>query len=263
MNNSKPKVLVTRPKEEAERLKELLAAAGIEVLCFPTIEILPLEDYSKVDATLQRLEDFHWLVFTSANGVKFFFKRWRTLYGHRPLPSLWIACIGPGTAEALSKRGIRAHLIPSNFKSEDLAQALIGRDIKGKKVFLARAKGARDVLPKILEEAGAFVVDVPFYKVEKPKEGLPIFKELLKEKIDVITFTSSQTVRNFFELTEGYWPKGTIAACIGPITANTFKDIYGTEPMIIPPVYTIESLATSIIEYLQGGKGCVNRQHTS
>lgn len=264
MNNSKPRVLVTRPKGEAGELKELLAAAGIEVFCLPTIELLPLEDYSEVDDVLGHLEDFNWLVFTSANGVRFFFNRWKALYGDKPLPQLSIACIGPGTAQALTEKGLTSDLVPSAFKSEDLALALIERDIRGKKILLARAKGARDVLPKVLEEAGAVVLDLALYRVEKPKEDLRSFKELLmKEKIDVITFTSSQTVKNFFELTEGDWPEGAVAACIGPITAKTYKDLYGKEATIVASVYTIEGLASSIIEFLKGGKRCVNRQRTS
>lgn len=254
MNSLKPKVLVTRPKEEAERLKDILMAAGIEVFCLPTIEVLPLEDYSEADLILRHLEEFHWLVFTSANGVKFFFSRWKALYGDRPLPRLSIACIGPGTAQALSERGLKADLIPSAFKSEDLALALIEKGVQNKKVLLARAQGARDILPKMLEGAKASVLDVAFYKVERPKNDLCNFKELLKEGIDVIAFTSSQTVKNFFELTGGHWPKGAVAACIGPITAKTYKDLYDKEATIVASIYTIEGLASSIIEFLKGGK---------
>lgn len=263
MSNSKPRVLVTRPKEGVGRLKDLLVAYGMEVLCLPAIEVLPLEDYSDTDLVLKRLEEFQWLVFTSANGVRFFFNRWKALYGDKSLPELSIACIGPGTARALSERGLKVDLIPSNFKSEDLALALIERNVQGKKVLLARAKGARDVLSKVLEEAGALVLDLAFYRVERPNEDSCSFKELLKEKIDIITFTSSQTVKNFFELTEGHWPEGAVAACIGPITARTYKDIYGTEATIIASVYTIEGLVSSIIEFLRGGKRCVSQQHIS
>ncbi len=255
-NSSRPKVLITRPKEEESPLKRILEEAGIHVLWIPTLKITPLEKPPFFEELIENLSAFEWVVFTSKNGVKIFFERFLPKEKRDPFPTK-IAAIGPGTAKALAEYGQKIDLMPSEYDSKTLACEMIKKGIKGKKVLLLRAKEASPLLKEKLLKEGAEVMEVYLYKVEMP-DNLPfLLKEL--DEIDLVVFTSAQAVHNFFKALSGNWPSHLQAAVIGPVTAEALKK-YGIEPKILPNEYTLEALALSIINYFsKGGEPCVSQ----
>jgi len=248
-------VVVTRSRQQASKLVALLAAAGARCLEVPTLEIGPPDDFAPLDEALTRLDQFHWLVFTSANGVAAFMAR---LFGQgkdvRVLGQAKIAAIGPATAQALAEFGLKADVVPSAFRAEVLLQALSPLVAPGSRILLARAQIAREVLPQGLVRLGAEEVKVaPVYKTRAPRELPPEADAALKEgPVDVLTFTSSATVHNFARLLgkERFQVLAATAtlAAIGPITAATLGE-YGLSPQIEPADYTIPALAQAIIDH--------------
>jgi len=247
-------VVVTRSRQQASKLVALLAAAGARCLEVPTLEIGPPDDFAPLDEALTRLDQFHWLVFTSANGVAAFMAR---LFGQgkdvRVLGQAKIAAIGPATAQALAEFGLKADVVPSAFKAEVLLQALSPLVAPGSRILLARAQIAREVLPQGLVRLGAKVDVAPVYKSRLPHEIPPEAEATLKEgQVDILTFTSSATVHNFARLLgkERFQVLAATAtlAAIGPITAATLGE-YGLSPQIEPADYTIPALAQAIIDH--------------
>ncbi len=142
------RIVVTRPRDEAERSAADLEALGAEVLLAPTVEIRPVTDPGPIDQAIRRLAEFDWLVFTSGNGVRFFFDRLAaTGRDLRAVGHLKLAAIGPATAEALAGYRLRADLVPPEFRSESLAEALAA-EVRGRRVLLARADRGRVLLQK-------------------------------------------------------------------------------------------------------------------
>jgi uroporphyrinogen III methyltransferase/synthase len=253
-------VVVTRSREQASQLVELLAAAGARCLEVPTIEIGPPDDWTPLDAALKKLSQYHWVVFTSANGVKGFLER---LFGQgkdvRALGSAKIAAIGPATAQALQPWGLKADVVPHAFKAEVLLAALSPLVAPGSRILLARAQIAREVLPQGLVRLGAKVEVAPVYKARPPREIPPEAAAALKEgRVDLLTFTSSSTVHNFVKLLSKervqVLAAGAKVAAIGPITAATLKE-YGLTPQIQPADFTIPALAAAIVDYFKGESG--------
>ncbi|MBM4295332.1 MAG: uroporphyrinogen-III C-methyltransferase [Deltaproteobacteria bacterium] len=253
-------VVVTRSREQASKLVDLLAAAGARCLEIPTLEIGPPDDYGPLDKALAHIKEYHWIVFTSANGVSAFMAR---LFGQgkdvRALGGTRLAVIGPATAEALRPYGLIPDVVPKSFVAEDLAAALAPHISPGTRVLLARAQVAREVLPETLKHMGAKVDEAPVYKARPPAALPPEADAALREgRIDVLTFTSSATVHNFAALLrkdrfQALAANATVAA-IGPITAGTLQE-YGLTPQIQPDSYTIPALVEAIVEHftiLQG-----------
>ncbi len=188
--------MVTRTREQASILVELLSAAGARCLEVPTLEILPPDDFGPLDAALRRLADYAWVIFTSANGVAACFRRlFEQGYDVRAFGGVKLAAIGPATAQALWEHGLGADVVPARFQAEDLAAALVPRIAPGSRVLLARAQVAREVLPETLAQAGIQVDVVPVYQA-RPPQGLPAEARPLIEsgRIDLLTFASSATV---------------------------------------------------------------------
>jgi uroporphyrinogen III methyltransferase / synthase len=248
------KVVVTRTREQASALVDLLAELGAECLEFPTITIVPPADWSELDQVLARIEGFDWIFFTSPNGVRFFFDRLETLGSDiRNLKGVKIGVIGPATAEALAQVRLRPDLVPEKYQAEDLLEALSQIPLADKKILIPRAAQARDVLPEGLRRMGAEVLVVSAYQTlpaETEKEGLD---QLLSQgAVDCLTFTSSSTVVHFLAL----FPRQKILsllkkvtiACIGPITAQTARD-NGLTVSVIAEEYTIPGLVKSIENY--------------
>ena len=149
-------IVITRPEAQAEGFAELLRAAGARVIPFPVIRIAPPESWEELDAALGRLEEYRWIIFTSANGVAFFFRRLREVGRDiRDLKGIRIAAIGPATAAAVEALGIRVDLVPEEFVSEGVVKAFAGEDLRGSRVLLPRAREARDVIPEGLAKMGA------------------------------------------------------------------------------------------------------------
>jgi uroporphyrinogen III methyltransferase/synthase len=256
--NNKPlagkRILITRAREQSGDFANRLKKLGAEVIEFPTIEIVPPLRWKELDQAIDRLRSYDWLIFTSANGVHFFWQRLleRGKVGRFPA-TLKICAIGPATAHQLNEKKISVSYIPNEFIAESILDGFKKRLIKEQRILLARAQKARDILPHGLKKMGAKVDVVEVYRTIRPKQGAKRLKQILTDgKIDVITFTSSSTVNHFFELLKKEdlkkILKGIVIACIGPVTAETAKE-RGLKVQIQPEQYTIPALTQAIAEY--------------
>lgn len=258
MKNAKPlrgkKILITRAREQSKEFAAQLKKFGAEVIEFPTIEIVPPLSWKALDRAITRLNAYDWILFTSANGVAFFFQRLREKgMNRRSLSGIKIGAIGPATAQSLKQRGLRVDYIPKEFIAESILRGFKKMGIQGKQILLARAQKARDILPEGLRTMGARVDVAEAYRTVKPKGGTMRLRHLLKNKeVDVITFTSSSTVNHFVDLLKKEdlqkLLKGIVIACIGPVTARTAREA-GLKVHIQPKEYTIPALSRSITEY--------------
>ncbi len=251
------RVLVTRAKAQASELSDLIRAQGGEPIECPTIDFIPPDDWAEVDAAIEQLATYHWLVLTSVNGVKAFMQRlWHHGRDARALAGLQVCCIGPRTAEEVRRFGIDADLVPETFQAEGLIDVLKRAGVSGQRVLLARAAQAREILPEELERSGAFVRVVKVYKTVVPAIERERVQQLFRDHlIDVVTFASSSTVRNFFQLFDEARDlrqrlNGTIIASIGPITANTIREM-GLDVHVMATRNTIPALVQSLVDYVQ------------
>ena len=246
------RVVVTRARAQAGELSRKLEALGAKILEFPTIEILPPEDFEPLDEAIRNLDSFDWIVFTSVNGVEAFVER---LEHHgldlRAVPRhTKVAAIGPATAKRTEEAGLRVDVTPEEYKAEALIEALAGKALEGKRVLIPRAKVAREVLPEKLREAGAEVVVPPTYESVPSSEGKEQLKELLENgEVDCVTFTASSTIENFVRTFGGatrHLLSGTRIACIGPITARTASE-HGIRVDAEAEEYTIPGLVSTVV----------------
>ncbi len=248
------KVVITRAREQASDLVKLLSDLGAECLECPTINVQPPDDFKPLDSAIENLHAYDWLIFTSVNGVKFFFER---LFAKgmdvRVLHNIQTVTIGPATARKLLDFGLNSDIIPESYRAESVAQAFEKEDINGKKILLPRAREARPVLPVELKKMGADVDEITAYCTEKVRDNADlILKQLEEKKIDLITFTSSSTVKNFKELlpSENFKTllQGVTIASIGPITSETARKL-GFEVHITAEFFTIPGLCKAIVQY--------------
>lgn len=246
-------ILITRAREQSAEFSTLLQSLGATVIEFPTIQIAPPRDWGPLDRAIAEMEGYDWLIFTSANGVLYFWQR-LLARGKTTLPSsIKVCAIGPATAQRLRERGIHVDFVPKAYVAEAILEGFKGNDLEGKRVLLARARVARDVLPQGLKQRGAKVDVVEAYRTLKPRGGAQRLRELLgRGGIDVLTFTSSSTVSHFVALLKREelerLLQGLTIACIGPITSETAKR-WGMEVHIEPREYTIPGLAKAIADY--------------
>lgn len=250
------RVLVTRPRAQADAFARLLEKSGATVLVLPTVEIVAPQDWSAADEAMRRLADYRMLIFTSANGVERFLARLEE-QGKSPetLRRMQCVAIGPATADAARASGLNVGIVPQVYRAEGVVQAVaeaVGDDLQGLKILLPRALKAREVLPQELRKLGARVDVVPVYRSVVPEEAGRRLRECLDAGVDLATFTSSSTVHNFARLVEqeGLGPRlqDVVVACIGPITADT-ATANGLEVSISPREYTVESLYQAVVEY--------------
>ena len=250
------RIVVTRAREQASRFIEALRLLGAECIEFPTIEITPPVSWDALDKSIRELGNYHWLIFTSVNGVDYFFKRLFELGEDvRGLKDIRVAAIGPRTAESIRSRGINPDLVPDEYMAEAVVDAFRGKDLKGIKILIPRAAEAREILPDELIKMGALVDVVEAYRTVMPDTGAEKLGGMLeKGEIDMVTFTSSSTVTNFVSMFKGRedslktWMGNVAVACIGPVTARTAEE-KGFKTGISPKEYTIEALTTAIVEY--------------
>lgn len=245
-------VVVTRAREQASGLLQDLTDLGACCFEFPTIEIRPLDDYSPLEKAINNLKNYHWLVFTSVNGVLFFWRQLRSMgLDARVFGTSKVAAIGPATARALEERGIFADFVPEKYVAESVVDGLLKLGIKDKKVLIPRARIAREILPMELEKAGAHVKILPVYETAlSGEDGEAVLSSLKKGKIHYITFTSSSTVENFFSLItpdrlRPYLEKGLKLICIGPVTSGTIER-FGFKAHIMPDDYTIPGVVQAL-----------------
>ena len=243
------KVLVTRSRDQASELSELLRQYGAEPIEFPVIKISPPESFEELDAALERIEEYDWLLFTSANGVRAVMDRVHELGRDvRWLKGPKIGAIGPKTAEALQRLGVRVDFMPKEFVAEAVVREFPGNP-EGKRILIPRAKEAREVIPEKLRELGAQVDVVTSYITESDSSDLSDMSDRIQSgEIDIITFASSSTVRMFAERIPKA-PEGVLIACIGPITAETAESL-GLKVDVVAEEYTIEGLLKALVEGL-------------
>lgn len=248
------RILITRAREQASALKEQLEAFGAVVIAIPTIEIVPPQSYDPLDQAIAQLDDFGWLLFTSANAVEVFVQRLRSEKPMADTASLpMIAVIGPSTARAVEEAGLSVMLQPPSYVAESLAEALAPY-AKGSHMLLIRAEEARNVLPEALTRAGASVSIVPAYRNKIPMKSIGEIREIFASDFrpDVITFTSASTARNLRALLEAgslNLPAEVALASIGPITSQAVREL-GYEPAIEAAEPTISALVEAIIRLL-------------
>jgi len=245
-------VVITRPERQADDLARLLLEQGANPISFPTIAIEPPYDWSDLEKALEQLESYHWLIFTSANGVHFFFERLRQKGKDiRDLKGIKICCIGPATARQIEEKDIKVDLVPEEFIAEGILQSFSALDLQGKNILIPRAAKARDILPEGLRKMGATVDVVTAYQTVNSGRKKEELKELLEAgAVDIITFTSSSTVTNFAEIMgkDFVLPPQVRVACIGPVTAATARKA-GFQIDIEQKEYTMQGLVQSLINY--------------
>ncbi len=247
-------VLVTRAQEQAGEFTDILEKYGAIPIGYPTIRTGPPPSWKPLDHGIKRLSTYDWAIFTSVNGVRYFFERLTDLNKDlRELKGVRICAIGPRTARAIRELNIRVDMTPKVFRAEAILEALGAEGIKGKRFILPRALEAREILPDTIRELGGTIDVLPAYRTVRPRKKAAEMKErLFNGEIDTITFTSSSTVTNFmrfFKKNEAMdLNRVTRVACIGPITADTAKK-QGLTVDIMPRNYTIPALAEAIAEY--------------
>jgi uroporphyrinogen III methyltransferase/synthase len=246
------RVLLTRPEHQAQAFAQALYARGVEPVLGSTIAIVPPDDAQKAHRAIDDLHEYAWLVFTSQNGVDAFFDRLAALDADaRYIGRTRVAAIGAKTAERLRQCGVRPDLVPGAFISEEIGRALIEQSKDGDRILIYRAQEARDVLPRMLEEAGRSVNVVAAYKTIFEVD--PEFAAKVASS-DILTFTSASTVRGFAELLGGdraavEAARGKIVACIGPITADAAEEI-GLRADVVADVYTTDGLLDALEAHL-------------
>ncbi len=218
------RVIVTRPLDQADTLRARLAELGADVLVQPAIEIGPLADMSAVDAVLSRIREFQWLVFSSANGVRYLLERLLEQGDVRQLAGVRLAAIGPATAEELARYHLQAELVPAEYRAEELAAAL-AKLTAGQRVLLARASRGREVLAEQLRASGAMVEQVVVYESRDVAHADPAVSAVLTSGTNVwVTVTSSAIARSLAALFGPLLRQARLAS-ISPLTTQTLREL--------------------------------------
>ena len=250
------RIVVTRPSGDSDASAEILEALGAEVLLAPTVRILPLDDFGPLDRAIDRLPSFDWLVFTSGNGVRHFLDRLEARgLDLRAVGHLKFAAIGPSTAEALARFRLRADVVPDSYRSEALAEALLG-PVAGKRVLLARADRGRTVLKDVLGRV-AEVEQVPTYR-NVDVETLPaeVLGRIAGGSVDWITLTSSAIAERLIGLvpdsSRTHLGRSIRLASISPVTSAATTAL-GFPVQAEAEVYTWEGVVEAIVARVAGG----------
>ena len=249
------KIVVTRSRSQAGSLVQALRDLGAMAIEIPTIQLNPPGEWGPVDEAILNVSIFDWLVFTSANGVAYFLDRLFELgKDSRVLGGLRLAAVGPGTSEKLSQYGLRADLCPDWHIAEGLLESF--RDLENlssSHFLISRPELSREALAEGLRELGAKATEVIAYRTVKPESIPNEVLPLLEDGCDMITFTSSSTVRHFVELIGDNRIKNLAevpVACIGPKTAETARSM-GFKVVAQPDddAISIDGLADSILAH--------------
>lgn len=248
------RVLVTRARHQAGETCRLLEDLGAETITMPTIALRPPDDREPLRRAVQQLERYDLLVLTSANALE----PLRTAMEEagrdsRALAGLCVCAIGPGTAKALSRMGIRADLVPRDHRAEGLLEHLDESRVSGKRILLPRAADARQILPETLVQRGAEVDLIPVYETVLPdpeatRRGM---ERLDGGEVDVFTFTSASTARNFAAIVGDrleQLTRGKVVAAIGPITRDACEEL-GLVVHVMPQTYTLPAMVQALVEH--------------
>ena len=251
------RILVGRARHQAGALSSGLRDLGARVIEIPLIEIRKPRSYRPLDTALKNLAAYDWLILTSVNGVDALWQRLKRLrLTKRHLQHLKIAAIGPATRQAIEKRGLKVHVVPEEYVAESVVKSLRDK-VQGKRVLLARAKVARDVIPRELRELGAQVDVVEAYETVVPRTSRRRLRSAFNNpqlRPHVVAFTSSSTVRNFVALlghsghpAHSDLLAGVKLASIGPVTSSTLRDL-GLTVAVEAKKYTIPGLVQAICD---------------
>ncbi|MGB3208462.1 MAG: uroporphyrinogen-III synthase [Crinalium sp.] len=246
-------ILVTRSAGQSSQFSDRLKREGATVIEMPTLEIGHPSSWEALDSAIANLNTFDWLILTSANGVEYFFARLgaQGIYTYA-LANLKIAVVGKKTAVYLKQHGIQADFIPPDFTADSLVEHF-PEQLAGKKVLFPRVEtGGREVLVKELTAKGAEVIEVAAYESRCPSAiAHDALDALQRQQVDIITFASSKTVKNFYQLVEaagGVSLNPVAIASIGPQTSETCHQLLGKVD-IEAEEYTLEGLTQAVIQW--------------
>ena len=249
MNLTNKRILITRPQVQAEEFANALIGAGAQPVLFPVIQITPPDNFSAFDFALRSLEQYDWLILSSIHGVEAFFKRLELLGIKRIPPGLRVAVVGSKTAQCLSAQGVWIDYVPEEYIPEAMLPGL-GKHIYGERFLFPQSNLARTVLTNGIRSAGGLVTEVIAYRtlLNEPDSSQ---LDQLRAGVDVVTFTSPSTVKNFIAIVQknGLDPchlaGNPLFACIGPITKNAAEDI-GLVNLVTASEYTIDGLIEAL-----------------
>jgi uroporphyrinogen III methyltransferase/synthase len=240
------RVVVTRARAQTSGLAKTLRDLGAEVVELPAIRIESTIGSEEVRRAVERIGDYSLIVLTSPNGVRLLFEAMHTAgLDARALSSATVAAIGPGTARALARCGISADIVPERFVAESLVESLAEVDVSGKRVLVARATDARDVIPEHLEGRGAEVDVVALYETVREEPSAEAVEAA--QAADYVTFTSSSTVRNLTEALGERFPNAARIVSIGPVTSEAAQDA-GLEVDVEADPHSIDGLVAALLQ---------------
>lgn len=269
-------VAITRPKEQAGKLAKLISKLGGEPYVAPTVEIKPLSNERSMAQALNKILKGRakFVIFMSVNGVKglFSYVRRLGLTGEllKRLNEATVVAVGPKTRMELERRGVKASAIPRTYGSEGVVESLKETDLRGKAVVVPRSSKASGYLTSELKKLGANVLEVPTYECALPTDrskASALINDLLKGKIDVVTFTSPSAALNLFKIAGRRVPaealkeclRKTAVAAIGPVTKRALEKL-GVKVDVMPKEYTIEAMVDSLVSHFRrAGGACKER----
>jgi len=254
------RVVVTRPREQARELVELFEDQGARVILSPTVRLAPVADYQPLDDACADVSRFDWIVLPALTGVEVFIRR--LLAGPndaRSLKGVGLCVIGQSSVERFAGVGIKPDVAIGEFRPELVMEALAAKgSLNGTRILMPHAEGARELLTAQLRKSGADVFEVGAYRTERVLPGDPgepdLYKMLLEQQIDVVTFASPSTVKEFVDIHGADAVtdilRTTAVACVGPVTAQTAQAL-GITPAIVPDEYSMAAMVAAVVKHFR------------